>query len=207
MIIFTITVFALIFIISFYLVKELKKRILLSIFLISSSTVAYLLKGNLESFFFVEKNEEIIENIIVSESNFEKLDPKRLIFYLENKLKNNPNDLKGWLLLARTCNLTGYLQKADLYFKKGLKYFPYNENLLFEYALLKKNSNQLKSSLEILQQLKLISPENISIREIIIDIYIALKNKELARREIESIKRIKGVDLEEVLNIINKYNL
>ncbi len=169
--------------------------------------MAYLLKGNLESFFFVEKNEEIIENIIVSESNFEKLDPKRLIFYLENKLKNNPNDLKGWLLLARTCNLTGYLQKADLYFKKGLKYFPYNENLLFEYALLKKNSNQLKSSLEILQQLKLISPENISIREIIIDIYIALKNKELARREIESIKRIKGVDLEEVLNIINKYNL
>ncbi len=207
MIIFTITVFALIFIISFYLVKELKKRILLSIFLISSSTVAYLLKGNLESFFFVEKNEEIIENIIVSESNFEKLDPKRLIFYLENKLKNNPNDLKGWLLLARTCNLTGYLQKADLYFKKGLKYFPYNENLLFEYALLKKNSNQLKSSLEILQQLKLISPENISIREIIIDVYITLKNKELARREIESIKRIKGVDLEEVLNIINKYNL
>ena len=193
--------------ISFYLVKEFKKRILLSIFLISSSTVAYLLKGNIESFFFVEKNEEIIENIIVSESNFEKLDPKRLIFYLENKLKNNPNDLKGWLLLARTCNLTGYLQKADLYFKKGLKYFPYNENLLFEYALLKKNSNQLKSSLEILQQLKLISPENISIREIIIDIYITLKNKELAKREIESIKRIKGVDVEEVLNIINKYNL
>ena len=43
----------------------------------------------------------------------------------------------GWKLLIRTCIIMGHNQKADLYFKRALKIFPDDEELIFENAILK----------------------------------------------------------------------
>ena len=99
----------------------MKSKLTLFTSLIIVTFIGYMLKGSFESFTFDEENNKIIENIIISKEKIDELDPNRLIIYLENKLNKNPKDLQGWLILARTCNLSGYLQKADLYFKKGLK--------------------------------------------------------------------------------------
>ena len=145
MTIFLILTLLTIIAISYYLMPNIKSKLILFISLIIVTTIGYNIKGSFESFTFNEENNKIIENIIISKETIDELDPNRLIIYLEKKLNKNPDDLQGWLILARTCNLSGYLQKADLYFKKGLKFFPYDESLLFEYSLLKKNTNQFKS--------------------------------------------------------------
>ena len=54
---------------------------------------------------------------------------------------------EGWILLARTCFISGHFQKAELYYKNALKYFPENEIILYELAMLKKNTNKLMSAL------------------------------------------------------------
>ena len=123
------------------------------------------------------------------------------------KLNKNPKDLQGWLILARTCSLSGYLQKADLYFRKGLNFFPYDEDLLFEYSLLKKNTNQFKSALEILSKLKVISPTNIFARELIIDILITINNKQLAQKEWNEMVKSKNFDNNKLLEIRDKFEL
>ena len=71
---------------------------------------------------------------------------------MENKLKNKPNDFEGWMLLARTCFISGHFQKADLYYNKALKYFPRNEIILYELALLRKNTNQFISAFQYLKK-------------------------------------------------------
>ena len=38
---------------------------------------------------------------IISEKDSSDLDPSKIVLYLEQKLKKNPNDLEGWLILAR----------------------------------------------------------------------------------------------------------
>ena len=139
MTIFLILILLTVIAISYYLMPSTKSRIILFMFLITVTPVFYMLKGSFESFTFNEENNKIIEDIVVSEEKIDELDPNRLILYLENKLNKNPKDLQGWLILARTCRLSGYIQKADLYFKKGLEFFPYDEILLLEYSLLKKN--------------------------------------------------------------------
>ena len=123
MTIFSILILLIIIAISYYLMPGLKNRLILFTVLIVITPVGYILKGSFESFTFNEENNIIIEDIIISKEKIDELDPNRLILYLENKLNKNPKDLKGWLILARTCSLSGYLQKADLYFKKGLEFF------------------------------------------------------------------------------------
>ena len=184
-----------------------KSRIILFMFLITVTPVFYMLKGSFESFTFNEENNKIIEDIVVSEEKIDELDPNRLILYLENKLNKNPKDLQGWLILARTCRLSGYLQKADLYFKKGLEFFPYDEILLLEYSLLKKNINQFKSALEILSKLKAISPTNIFARELIIDILITINKKELAQKEWNEMVKSKNFDNNKLIEIRDKFRL
>ena len=207
MTIFLILTLLIIIAISYYLMPSIKNRLILFTCLIILTPIGYILKGSFESFTFNEENNKIIEDIIISKENIDELDPNRLILYLESKLKKNPKDLQGWLILARTCSLSGYLQKADLYFKKGLKYFPYDENLLFEYSLLKKNTNQFKSALEILSKLKVISPTNIFARELIIDILITINNKQLAQKEWNEMVKSKNFDNNKLLEIRDKFEL
>ena len=207
MTIFSILILLIIIAISCYLMPSTKSRIILFMFLITVTPVFYMLKGSFESFTFNEENNKIIEDIVVSEEKIDELDPNRLILYLENKLNKNPKDLQGWLILARTCRLSGYLQKADLYFKKGLEFFPYDEILLLEYSLLKKNTNQFKSALEILSKLKAISPTNIFARELIIDILITINKKELAQKEWNEMVKSKNFDNNKLIEIRDKFRL
>lgn len=207
MTIFSILILLIIIAISYYLMPTTKSRLILFISLIIATPIGYILKGSFESFSFNEENNKIIEDIIVSKEKIDELDPDRLILYLENKLNKDPKDLQGWLILARTCNLSGYLQKADLYFKKGLELFPYDENLLLEYSLLKKNTNQFRSALEILSKLKVISPTNIFARELIIDILITIKNKQLAQKEWNEMMESKQFDNKKLIEIRNKFQL
>ena len=207
MTIFSILILLIIIAISYYLMPTTKSRLILFISLIIATPIGYILKGSFESFSFNEENNKIIEDIIVSKEKIDELDPNRLILYLENKLNKNPKDLQGWLILARTCRLSGYLQKADLYFKKGLELFPYDENLLLEYSLLKKNTNQFRSALEILSKLKVISPTNIFARELIIDILITIKNKQLAQKEWNEMMESKQFDNKKLIEIRNKFQL
>jgi len=207
MTIFLILTLLIIVAISYYLMPSIKNRLILFTYLIIVTPIGYILKGSFESFTFNEENNKIIEDIIISKENIDKLDPNRLILYLESKLNKNPKDLQGWLILARTCSLSGYLQKADLYFKKGLNFFPYDEDLLFEYSLLKKNTNQFKSALEILSKLKVISPTNIFARELIIDILITINNKRLAQKEWNEMVKSKYFDNNKLLEIRDKFEL
>jgi len=207
MTIFLILTLLIIVAISYYLMPSIKNRLILFTCLIILTPIGYILKGSFESFTFNEENNKIIEDIIISKENIDKLDPNRLILYLESKLNKNPKDLQGWLILARTCSLSGYLQKADLYFKKGLNFFPYDEDLLFEYSLLKKNTNQFKSALEILSKLKVISPTNIFARELIIDILITINNKQLAQKEWNEMVKSKNFDNNKLLEIRDKFEL
>ena len=207
MTIFLILTLLIIIAISYYLMPTIKNRLILFTCLIILTPIGYILKGSFESFTFNEENNKIIEDIIISKENVDELDPNRLILYLESKLNKNPKDLQGWLILARTCSLSGYLQKADLYFKKGLNFFPYDEDLLFEYSLLKKNTNQFKSALEILSKLKVISPTNIFARELIIDILITINNKQLAQKEWNEMVKSKNFDNNKLLEIRDKFEL
>lgn len=207
MTIFLILTLLIIIAISYYLMPSIKNRLILFTCLIILTPIGYILKGSFESFTFNEENNKIIEDIIISKENIDKLDPNRLILYLESKLNKNPKDLQGWLILARTCSLSGYLQKADLYFKKGLNFFPYDEDLLFEYSLLKKNTNQFKSALEILSKLKVISPTNIFARELIIDILIKINNKQLAQKEWNEMVKSKNFDNNKLFEIKDKFEL
>ena len=207
MTIFLILTLLIIIAISYYLMPSIKNKLILFTSLIIVTPIGYILKGSFESFTFNEENNKIIEDIIISKENVDELDPNRLILYLESKLNKNPKDLQGWLILARTCSLSGYLQKADLYFKKGLNFFPYDEDLLFEYSLLKKNTNQFKSALEILSKLKVISPTNIFARELIIDILITINNKQLAQKEWNEMVKSKNFDNNKLLEIRDKFEL
>ena len=76
----------------------------------------------------------------------------------EKKLKKEPNDLQGWLILSRTCVLSGHYQKADKYYKNALELFPKNENILLEIALLKKKTNQTESAEKYLNKLEAMLP-------------------------------------------------
>ena len=88
----------------------------------SMETVLGTMKDNLR--YELEKQ---IRELIKYPNQFENIEPKEFIFFLENKLKKKPSDFDGWMLLARTCYISGYFQKADLYYNRALKYFPKNE--------------------------------------------------------------------------------
>ena len=80
-------------------------------------------------------------------------------------------------------------------------------SLLFEYSLLKKNTNQFKSALEILSKLKVISPKNIFARELIIDILITINNKQLAQKELNEMMKSKSFDSNKLIEIKDKFEL
>lgn len=207
MVIFILTIIIVIFLISIFLTEGKRNKIITFFFLFFGVSVIYFFKGNIESFLFYENNEIIVEDIVNSNDGLENLDPNRLIIYLEEKLKRNPKDKEGWLVLARACSIAGYLQKADLYFKEGLKEFPLDKNLLFEYAILKKNTDQFKSSLKLLAKLKHSYPNDLKSRELIIDIFIYLGSKELAKKEFEDLKKMESIDQSFLKKINDKYEL
>ena len=165
--------------------KNKKKFVGVSFFFISFSLIFYFNKTDKEVFTYFEEIEKDIEN-----NN--NVDPQKIIIFLEKKLSENPNNLDGWLILARTCLLTGHIQKAELYYYKAMKLFPENLELIIEMAILKKNFGQNDKALEFLYKAKLINPNDYQIRKLIIDILLIQEHK---KKLIYEISEIKNLDL------------
>ena len=150
-----LTLFCLIimlFSIFLYNPKVSKKKFFLTFLSISfSALLIYFFKGNKEAFFENLVNEEI-NKLTDDPKSLTEINPQKIIFFLESKLEENPLDLEGWKLLARTCFMTGYPQKAEVHYTKALKHFPSNETLIYEYAVLKKNTDKFQGALKLLKK-------------------------------------------------------
>ncbi len=186
--------------------KSLTTILIFTVLLISTAMI-YLKKGNLDSYSFEDKLNSIIEKGLKDPQLFKDISPEILITYLEKKLKTKPEDLEGWLILARTCVISGHYQKADLHYKNALKKFPVNEDILLEYSILKKNSNQTKSAEKYLNKLKDINPTNIKARELLIEIYTSGSLKVKAIKELDELLEITKDDQDYLKRIKKKYNL
>ena len=171
------------------------------------TTIIYLSKGNLETFFFEKKINKIVQAGINNPENFKNISPQVLIIFLEKKLKKEPNDLQGWLILSRTCVLSGHYQKADKYYKDALELFPKNENILLEIALLKKKTNQTESAEKYLSRLKNLYPSNIKARELLIEIFTNNYMQMRAIKEYNELAIIRKGEKEYLEDIKKKYNL
>jgi len=144
----------LIFSIFLYNPKISKKKFFITFSSISfSALLIYFYKGNKEAFFFENSVNEEINKVTNDPKSLNDINPQKIIFFLESKLRENPMDLEGWKLLARTCLMTGHPQKAEVHYTKALKYFPANESLIYEYAVLKKNTDQFQGALELLKKI------------------------------------------------------
>ena len=151
-IIFIVILFA-----TLYLIKnkqDKRKFSFLFLFFTFSTFSIYFFKGNIESFFYEDNLRKKIENLFSENEKLVDIKPELVILYLEKKLKKNPEDIQGWLILTRTCVLSGYHQKASQHYKSALKSFPQDENLLLEYSILLKNTNQTKAAMKHLSILK-----------------------------------------------------
>ena len=205
MIFFSIIIFLLIFFCILYLNSQNKNLIKLiqTFFFISVSTsIIYLMKGSPESLNFNENLETEISEFVANE-NIEKLDSSKIILFLEGELKKNPKDKEGWLILARTCLLSGHIQKADLYYKKGLDFFPNDEDILLEYASLKKNYNQTESAMMLITKLISINPQNILARKNLVELLIEQKQNVEAEKQLTELKKITSLE-ENWLKTINE---
>tara|TARA_B100001057_G_scaffold155386_1_gene155603 strand:- start:585 stop:1112 length:528 start_codon:yes stop_codon:yes gene_type:complete len=172
-----------------------------------STGIIYYKKGNLESFTFEKNLVSNIENVIKDPEELQKIDPELIILFLEKKLEDNPKDIDGWLILARTCVISGYVQKADMYYKTALSYYPQNKNALLEYSILKKNTNQTKSAIQLLSFSKKIYPEDKKIRELLIEILIINEKVMAARKEINDLIEIKKDDQDYIEYVKEKFKL
>ena len=117
------------------------------------ASLIYFFKGNKEAFFFENLVNDEINKLTNDPGGLSTINPQKIIFFLESKLRENPLDLEGWKLLARTCFMTGHTQKAEVHYTKALKYFPFNESLIYEYAVLKKNTDQFQGALKLLKKI------------------------------------------------------
>ena len=198
LIIYFIIVAFVILIISSFLFNPLKikKNFLLTlVFLSITSLITYRFIGNIESFFYNEKIEKEIKNIVKNPNDLVNIDPKKIIFFLETKLKSDPNDLVGWKVLTKTCYITGHYQKADLHFKNSLKYFPENEDLLLQYSILKRDTNQFSSAISLLEKINEINPYNQESIELYLSLLIQTLNKEKIIKKVRELQNDKQINL------------
>ena len=152
LIIFCLIIF--LFSIFLYNPKVSKKKFSITFLSITfSALLIYFFKGNKEAFLFENLVKKEINKITNNPESLNEINPQKIIFFLESKLKENPMDLEGWKLLARTCLMTGHIQKAEVHYTKALKYFPLNESLIYEYAVLKKNTDQFQGALKLLKKI------------------------------------------------------
>ena len=177
------------------------------IYILISSGVLYFLKGNLDTFSFDYKLNKEVQEKLGDPEKFSSIEPKKIIYYLENKLRNTPDDLDGWMLLARTCFLSGYIQKADLYYNKAIKHFPDNVGVLYELAMLRKNTNQLLSASNILEKIYKIYPVHLPSIKLHLNILKSLKNKENLFEKITKLKKNANIDKIWLKKVLAELNL
>lgn len=183
--------FSLILIIIFFLSyvinpKLYPKKFLISLtILLSFGLGAYVSFGDYK---FVNIIDVLYDDLKKDQTN----DPRKLVIFLETKLAKDPYDIEGWLILARTCLVTGHIQKAELYYSKARKYFPTNSDLLFETALLKINIGQIDKSLKFLIEAHELNSKSIKIKEQLIKTYLKLGKKDDAFLIFEDLKKNQG---------------
>ena len=176
-------------------------------YILISSGVLYFLKGNLDSFFYDFKLDKEVQGMLSDPEKFASIEPKKIIYFLENKLEKQPDDLDGWMLLARTCFLSGHIQKADLYYNKAIKYFPNNVSVLYELAMLKKNTNQLLSASDVLEKIYKINSLHLSSIKLHLNILKSLKNKKNLSDKIRELKNNNNLDKNWLKNVFTELNL
>ena len=180
--------FSLILIIIFFLSyvinpKLYPKKFLISLtILLSFGLGAYVSFGDYK---FVNIIDVLYDDLKKDQTN----DPRKLVIFLETKLAKDPYDIEGWLILERTCLVTGHIQKAELYYSKARKYFPTNSDLLFETALLKINIGQIDKSLKFLIEAHELNSKSIKIKEQLIKTYLKLGKKDDAFLIFEDLKK------------------
>ena len=169
-----------IFISIFYLQKlsTNKKIFHFFCFILFTSLIIYNFKGNKNSFSYTYKLEKEISESTNDPDKFANLNPRKIVFFLEkNKLKKQPNDFEGWMLLARTCFISGHFQKQILY-NTALKFFSQQRSYLIrKLAMLRKNTNQLMSALSILEKIYQINPRNLDSIKLNLEILKKLTTK------------------------------
>ena len=164
-----------------------QKEFLVGLFLTVSILFSiYNFKGNIDIFDYASSLETDLKNST-------ELDPIKLILFLEKKLAENPEDLEGWKILARTCMLTGYVQKANKYYLKAIDLIPNDIELLSEYAFFKRNNNKLSESIIISERINLINPEDIDNLVFLTQLYSETNNTEKFEELIEILKS-KNID-------------
>ena len=163
-------------------------------YVLTLSGVLYFIKGNLDTFSFDYKLNKEVQKMLDDPEKFSNIEPRKIIYFLENKLKKKPDDLDGWMLLARTCFLSGYIQKANLYYKKAAKYFPNNVSVLYELAMLRKNTNQLIGASDVLEKIYKIDPMHLSSIKLHLNILKSLKNKKNLSEKIKKLKNNNNLD-------------
>lgn len=150
----------------------------------------------------------IMETLYEDIKNEQINDPRKLVIFLETKLAKDPHDLEGWLILARTCLITGHIQKAELYYSKARKYFPNNSDVLFETAMLKNNIGQVEKSINLLIEAHDLDNKSLKIKEQLIKTYIKLEKKVDAKLLLEEIKKnhseYKAKDLRRIENLFER---
>ena len=160
---FLIILCSIVFLFSIFLYspKISKKKFFIIFLSISFSALfIYFYKGSKEAFFFENLIDEEINKVTNDPKSLNEINPQKIIFFLESKLRENPMDLEGWKLLARTCLMTGHTQKAEVHYTKALKYFPSNESLIYEYAVLKKNTDKFQGALKLLKKVDVKKTKN-----------------------------------------------
>ena len=164
-----------------------KKAFFFSLTLTLITGIVYTFKSNLKSFTYMDDlNRSVIEG--------DGINPNEVIIFLEDKLNKDPNDLDAWLVLARTCLITGHIQKSELYYNKGLKYFPKSEDLLLESAILKKSNFDYSNSLKFLKRLLNINAENIAARMLYIELMLITGELKKANQRLEELSREIEID-------------
>lgn len=129
------------------------------------------------------------------------INPNEVIIFLENKLNKNPKDLDAWLVLARTCLITGHIQKSELYYNKGLKYFPKSEDLLLESAILKKSNFDYSNSLKFLKRLLNINSKNVAARMLYIELMLITGELKKAEKKLRELNQDIEIDSDWLQNL------
>ena len=185
-----------------------KKKFCITFLSISfSALLIYFFKGNKEIFVFESSVNKEIKNLASDPKSLMEINPQKIIFFLESKLRENPKDLEGWKLLARACLMTGHIQKAEVHFTKALKYFPLNESLIYEYAVLKRNTDQFHGALKLLRKVDIKKTKNKELIFFYFDILKETENSNVLDKKIVELENNNNIDPSEKKRILKKLKL
>ena len=164
-----------------------KKVLITSISVSVLTATIYIFKSDLKSFTYINDLKNNIEQ-------GKDINPNEVIVFLETKLKKNPRDIEAWLVLARTCLITGHIQKSELYYFKALKYFPENQDLLLETAILKKSNFDFKNAIKYVNKLLSLYPKNIPAKMLYIELMLHTGELKKANRILNKLSNETDLD-------------